>query len=167
MKNRILVVPANRITQMKTMDRSSLLRLNFGTGTPADFLQLKETYAVAWLLTDVCPQFSEKKARIASGMGFMKKWREEDRKPEGEEFSLFIETYDEVYDLFAHVPLEDLSNAYKRIVREDDLSLPEAFSKGDPTLLSSTAIMPIHPPEDVAMRRNARAHAPAAANPYV
>jgi predicted ATPase len=166
LKNRVLVVPTFRINQMKSMDQSSLLRLNFGTATPADYLQLKETYAVAWVLTDL-EEFKDKKAIIASGMGFMNRWREESRRPAEDEFPQFAETYDAVYDLFAHVPLEALHDVYQKVVREDNLRLSESFVLGDPKLRDSKELLRLFSEEDIYMRNQAREKAVNEKKPYL
>ena len=166
LKNRVLVVPTFRINQMKTMDQSSLLRLNFGTATPADFLQLKETYAVAWVLTNL-EEFNDKKETIALGMGMMNRWREESSRPTEDEFPQFAETYDAVYDLFAHVPIEALHEVYQQIVREDDLRLSESFVLGDPKLRDSKELLRLFSEEDIYMRNRAREKAVNEKNPYL
>lgn len=159
MKNRVLVIPQAQLNLMKAMDRDALLRMHFGTGTPEDYQQIKEVFAAGWLLAESIlenPEQGETKGVIAAGMGFMRRWREENRAPAGEEFDAFLRTYDAVLEFFAHAPVQRLSEAYRRVAREDELELPEAFVKGDPGLMTSEAVLAVHTAEEIEIRKASR-----------
>lgn len=159
MKNRVVVIPQAQLQLMKSMDRDALLRMHFGTGTSADFQQIKEVFAAGWLLAESIlenPEQGKMKGVIAAGMGFMRCWREENRAPVEEEFDEFLGTYDAVLEFFAHAPVLRLSEAYRRVAREDELELPEAFVKGDPRLMSSEVMLAVHSAEEIEIRQVSR-----------